>query len=189
VVAIPVLAWGLAHSPVRPIEPGPYSLEGQSILYWLLKRLVLGPIPDGHDVMLHPTALAGWGGLLITMLNLMPIGQLDGGHIAYALFGPAQDKVSLWVRRSLLLMFAFNMLRHGIPVLLGHSNMGFFMVFMNSVSWLLLFALLELMASIGGHEHPPFEPGPLSRGRRVLAWTCLALLVLLFMPSILTTYP
>jgi membrane-associated protease RseP (regulator of RpoE activity) len=189
VVTIPVLAWGLAHSPVLPIEPGPHTVEGQSILYWLMKWLVHGFIPRGYDVVLHPTALAGWGGLLITMLNLMPIGQLDGGHVAYALFGPAQDKVSLWLRRSLLLVFVYNLLRLGIPVALGRSSMGYWFVFMNSVSWLLLYGLLQLMSALGGHEHPPYEPGPLSPWRRVLAWFCLVLLVLLFMPTIMTNYP
>ena len=133
IVALPVLAWGLAHSKVIPLQ-GPHSMEGQSLLYWLMKWVVHGFIPSGYDVDLHPTALAGWGGLLITMLNLMPIGQLDGGHIAYALFGPAQDKVSLWLRRSLLLLFVYNLLRLGVPVLLGHSSMAYWMVFMNSAS-------------------------------------------------------
>jgi membrane-associated protease RseP (regulator of RpoE activity) len=189
VVTIPVLAWGLAHSSVMPIPASGSSVEGQSILYWLVKRLVLGPIPEGYDVFLHPTALAGWGGLLITMLNLLPIGQLDGGHIAYALFGPAQDKISFWLRRSILLLFVYNMLRLGIPVVLGRSDMPYWMVFMNSVSWLLLYGLLGLMSSLGGQEHPPYEPGPLSTGRRILAWLCLAVLVLLFMPSVWTNYP
>jgi membrane-associated protease RseP (regulator of RpoE activity) len=154
-----------------------------------MKRLVLGPIPDGHDVYIHPTALAGWGGLLITMLNLLPIGQLDGGHIAYALFGAAQDKLSLWLRRALLLVFGYNLLRFGLPVALGASSMGYGYVLANSASWLLLFGLLGLLARLGGSEHPPFEPGPLSPGRRALAWFCLILLVLLFMPTPWANYP
>src|SRR6185503_6876414 len=64
VIAIPVLCWGLAHSSVEPLGNGGFQQEGQSLLYWLLKRVVLGPIPSDHDVFLHPTALAGWGGLL-----------------------------------------------------------------------------------------------------------------------------
>ncbi len=77
--------------------------EGQSLLYWLMKRVIVGPIPEGSDIYLHPTAYAGWGGLLITMLNLLPFGQLDGGHIAFALFGPRQNQAALWIRRALLL--------------------------------------------------------------------------------------
>jgi hypothetical protein len=67
--------------------------------------------------------------------------------------------------------------------------MSYGYVVANSVTWLLLFGLLQLMSSVGGHEHPPYEPGPLSFGRRVLAWACLGLLVLLFMPTVWTNYP
>jgi membrane-associated protease RseP (regulator of RpoE activity) len=188
-VALPVLAWGLAHSPVEPLPQGEHQIEGQSLLYWLMKLLVLGPIPDGHDVVLHPTAWAGWGGLLITMLNLLPIGQLDGGHIAYALFGKAQDRFSTWIRHALLGVFVFNLLRFSVPVALGRSNMGYGYAFANSVSWLFLFGLMQLMTSLGGDEHPPFEPGPLPAWRRAVGWFCLILLVLLFMPSLMTNYP
>lgn len=83
VVAIPLLAVGLSLSTVGP-SPADGSQEGNSVLYALLKYAVLGRwLPsDGVDVQLHPMALAAWFGLLVTMINLMPIGQLDGGHVA-----------------------------------------------------------------------------------------------------------
>jgi len=68
IVALPVLAIGLSLSPVGP-SPEHYQQEGQSLLYMLMKRLFAGPIPDGSDVQLHPTAMAGWAGLLVTMIN------------------------------------------------------------------------------------------------------------------------
>ncbi|HEU4614171.1 MAG TPA: site-2 protease family protein, partial [Kofleriaceae bacterium] len=95
VVAIPLLVIGLYLSDLGPLKPGD-SLEGNSILYALLKYAVFGRwLPgDGVDVQLHPMALAGWVGLLVTMINLMPIGQLDGGHIAKSTLGDSHEKWS-----------------------------------------------------------------------------------------------
>src|SRR5688572_16220033 len=122
-VAIPVLCAGLALSPVEPHPSTAYIQEGQSLLYWLLKRLVAGDIPEGHDVMLHPTAEAGWVGLFVTMINLLPWGQLDGGHIAYALLGPRQNQLARKVRLAVLGFFLYNLLTFVAPVLLGTSQM------------------------------------------------------------------
>jgi membrane-associated protease RseP (regulator of RpoE activity) len=188
-VAIPVLAWGIAHSTVVPHATGGYLQEGQSLLYWAMKRLIVGPIPEGSDIFLHPTAYAGWGGLLITMLNLLPFGQLDGGHIAFALFGQRQNQAALWIRRALLLIFVYNFASFALPVALGRSELGYLGALGNSLFWLMWFGLLGLLTRFSGDEHPPFEPGPLSRGRQAVAWLCLALFVLLFMPTPMAMYP
>jgi membrane-associated protease RseP (regulator of RpoE activity) len=187
-VAIPVLAWGIAHSEIIAHTPGAYVQEGQSLLYLLMKRVIVGPIPDGHDILLHPTAYAGWGGLLITMLNLLPFGQLDGGHIAFALFGERQNQAAVWVRRALLLLFVYNLASFTIPVALGRSDIGYLGALGNSLFWLMWYGLLGLLTRLSGAEHPPFEPGPLSRGRRAVAWLCLVLFVLLFMPTPMAVY-
>ena len=183
VVAVPVLCWGIAASPVKSHTGGLYTQEGQSILYWLLKRLIHGPIPEGSDVFLHPTAWAGWAGLLVTMLNLIPFGQLDGGHIAYALFGEKQNRYALWVRRSLLLLFGYNVVILFTPILNGSSVAPWWAALMSSTTWLVWYALLGVLANVSGREHPPFEPAPLSPARRVIAWLCLILFVMLFMPT------
>src|SRR6478609_5500351 len=183
VVALPVLAIGLSKSPILPNSEH-YTQEGQSLLYMMMKRVFAGPIPDGSDVQLHVTAMAGWVGLLITMINLLPWGQLDGGHIAFALFGEPQHSIARWVRRSLLVLFAFNVARFVGPVLLHKSSLDMGYAVANSLFWLIWFGFTGLIAAIsGGADHPPFEPGELGRGRRAVAWLCLIMFLLLFMPT------
>jgi membrane-associated protease RseP (regulator of RpoE activity) len=185
VVAVPVLLYGLATSPVQPL-PARYALEGQSLFYLAAKRLVLGPIPDGSDVFMNPVAFAGWTGLLLTAVNLIPVSQLDGGHIAYALFGPRWDRIARWVHFGLLGFFVFNLVRFMLPA--AQSGGGFGQAFGNSVFWLVWFALIAVIKSRTGGNHPPTDPGPLSRGRRAVAIVCLVLFVLLFMPTPWATY-
>ena len=93
VIGIPILLMGLHLSPIT-VPKAPYWQEGNSLLYWAAKWLVKGHIPAGMDVDLHPMAFAGWIGLLITSINLIPVGQLDGGHVAYALFGERYARFS-----------------------------------------------------------------------------------------------
>jgi len=187
-VAVPVLCWGLSLSPVEPRSLANYSQEGQSIVYWLLKRLVLGPIPADYDVQLHPMAFAGWGGLFLTMINLLPWGQLDGGHIAFALLGERQHRIATWVRRGLLLAFAYNVVTLVLPVLLGKSQQPLELAIAGSAFWLVWYGITALMSRFSGALHPPFEPAPLSMGRKLVAGACLLLFVLLFLPSPLVLY-
>jgi len=183
VVALPVLALGLSLSPIGP-SPEHYQQEGQSLLYMLMKRVFAGPIPDGSDVQLHPTAFAGWAGLLVTMINMLPWGQLDGGHIAYALFGERQHTIARWVRHALLLLFAFNLVRFVTPVLLHQSKLGLGLALSNSLFWLIWFGFTGAIGRFsGGADHPPCEQGELGPGRRAVAWLCLILFVALFMPT------
>lgn len=169
VVALPVLAVGLAHSPV--VVPNGGWVEGQSLLYLAMKRVFVGHIPPGHDVLLSPTAFAGWAGLFVTVLNLLPIGQLDGGHVAYALFGPRQDGLARLLHRALPIVFLYNVVafRSAEPGLI----------------WLVWFALLFLLGRATGGNHPPTESHHevLTPGRRRVGLVCLALFVLLFMPT------
>lgn len=116
VVAVPVLILGLALSEVRNIDQVRAVLpdvgfftEGNSLLYAGLKILVFGRfLPSGgDDVYMHPVALAGWAGLLVTGLNLLPAGQLDGGHIFFALFGPRAATIMSMVVAVGLLALGF----------------------------------------------------------------------------------
>lgn len=179
-VAVPILVYGLHLSKIMPI-PEHGVEEGQSLFYLALKRVVIGPIPDGHDVFLHPTALAGWTGLLLTMLNLLPIGQLDGGHVAYSIFGPKQDRYSRIAHHSLLGVAAIVGVYWGIKAMQAHaSRSDVIWAFFEGKNWIFWWVLLFLLTR--GGEHPPTQDGALSRRRRVVAWATLALFVVLFMP-------
>jgi membrane-associated protease RseP (regulator of RpoE activity) len=188
VIAIPTMIIGLSLSEVKPQSVSGYLQEGQSLLYWLLKRCVNGEIPAGHDVFLHPTAFAAWGGFLITMVNLLPWGQLDGGHIAYALWGERHNTIARWVRRFVLVLFGYNLLRFAIPVWRGTSSLDYEGVLSNSAFWLVWLVVMTILGRIGGHEHPPCEPGALSPGRVWIARGSLVLFVLLFMPTPIAMY-
>ncbi len=100
VIAIFVLMYGLQNAVIAPSGGG--LTLGDSLLIRFLGWLIIGPLPIGYDYMLPSAALAGWVGLLITMLNLLPLGQLDGGHIIYGLFGRKQYIVSFVVLAAML---------------------------------------------------------------------------------------
>jgi len=87
-VAVPTLVVGLFLSEVTQAETVHGLTFGSSILLAVLSKLILGvtPFADGVNIHLHPVAFAGWIGLFVTALNLLPIGQLDGGHVIYSLF-------------------------------------------------------------------------------------------------------
>jgi membrane-associated protease RseP (regulator of RpoE activity) len=182
-IAIPTMVIGLSLSEVHPVLPGGYWQEGQSLLYWLIKRLVLGPMPEGYDVHLHPTAFAAWGGFLITMINMLPWGQLDGGHIAYALLGERHHQIARWVRYSLPPLFLYNVWVFVVPVVRGDATMTYAVALSNSAFWLMWFIMTGLMGRFFGAQHPPCEPGELSPRRRLIAVATLGLFVALFMPT------
>lgn len=154
---------GLYFSEVKPIEESFGAIQlGEPLIFQWLARLIFGEIPDTHTVYLNSMAFAGWVGMLITSLNLFPIGQLDGGHVLYALLGPAANTVSLVV-----LMGA------AAAVVLG----GYW-------GWILLLFLLGLM----GPAHPPTadDTSPLGGTRRALGWVILLLPIIGFTPQPLT---
>jgi membrane-associated protease RseP (regulator of RpoE activity) len=108
VISVAASVIGLSHSKVVAVSGQPHTLSlGDSILFIGLSKLVLKVPPEGHDVLLHPVAFAGWIGLFVTSLNLLPIGQLDGGHIAYALLGRLHRYVSTGLVIALALMGLF----------------------------------------------------------------------------------
>ncbi len=189
IVAVIVLSYGIATSPVEVVEPAPpgyaNSFEGNSLLYGLIKFAVKGEWlpstpPDspakawypvlqfftgaapigGRDVMLNGIAWAGWAGLLVTALNLIPVGQLDGGHLIYVLIGR---------RTARLLPFIL-----GIVVLLGIAWPGWWL-------WALLMFFFGRL-----YAEPLDLITPLDRRRKLLAILGLVILALIFTPVPLT---
>lgn len=188
-LAVPIVIYGVSTSSVAPLSDGAYIAEGHSLFYKIVIYACHGPIPDGSDIHLTPTALAGWAGLLVTMINLIPFGQLDGGHISYALIGPKQDRVSRAMLRLLPVLALIVSVSFFVPSylaaepeykLIGNALAG--------VSWLVWWALLLLMTRLGGLEHPPTEDNSLSPKRRAIAMLCLIVFVLLFMPAMARSF-
>jgi membrane-associated protease RseP (regulator of RpoE activity) len=138
--------------------PAPPVYQMPPLLHWLRYFFTGTPIPLGYtDVMLSPVAMAGWSGILVTSLNLIPVGQLDGGHIFYTLFGKERAKKLLPVVIVLL-------------VLLGFVWNGWF-----------LWALLAFW--IGrAYAEPLDQITQLDKKRRILAWSAIVLLILTFTP-------
>jgi len=157
-VAVPAVVYGLHLSEIHPIPPSYSGPEfGDSLLFKLLTRGVVGPIPYGFDVVLNPIAFAGWLGLLVTVLNLLPVGQLDGGHVIYAMFGRRHR----WIARAFLL------------VTVGMGFLGW-------SGWFLWAVMLVLV----GLDHPPTVDASvaLDRPRLVAGWLTLVLFVMTFIP-------
>ncbi len=186
VVALPILIYGIATSPVEPLDPeGGYILEGHSLLYEGLLLAIKGPFEAGYDISLTGPAFAGWAGLLVTMINLVPFGQLDGGHTAYALFGPKANMLSKWVLGGLV---AAAVLSSGYYGALAYTSGAGTEQLQNDLAagfhWAFWAIVLFLMASrMTGWTHPPTDDDVLSPTRRVVAIAMLVLFALLFMPA------
>jgi membrane-associated protease RseP (regulator of RpoE activity) len=162
VLAVPALVIGIWISNVAWVPPnmGGFNL-GEPLIFKLVSHLIWGRIPEGYSLNLHPMAFAAWFGLLATMLNLFPIGQLDGGHIAYTVFGRRSATVTRVMVAIVVALTFFSM------------------------SWLFWAILMLAMLWGFGAHHPPTmdDEMPLGRGRKVLAVVALAIFVLCFMPA------
>ena len=139
------------HAPVG-------SILGDPLLLKLAERLIVGDLPTGFDILIHPIAYAGWVGLFITALNLLPIGQLDGGHILYGVFGRKSKLVSRALIPVLLLLAIF-------------YNLG----------WLVLVGLLLVFGI--GHPPPLDAQTPLDPKRKVVALIMLGIFIVSFVPA------
>jgi membrane-associated protease RseP (regulator of RpoE activity) len=156
-VAVVALVVGLNLSTVVERTATHGMQLGEPLLLQFIAWLVVGSIPPQADIVLHPIGFAAWFGLFVTSLNLLPIGQLDGGHVAYA----------LWGSRQRIMAFVI------VPILIVLGFVGW------PGWWLWAF-----MAGLWGFGHPPVRDLhiPLGRKRVVVGWIAFAVFVLTFAP-------
>lgn len=157
-VALPALIYGLSNSQIIRVTPGFGIKLGDSLLIKILSKMIFGTLPEGYDILLSSVAFAGWIGLLVTALNLLPIGQLDGGHIGYALFGKKHDIIA---------KVAF------IAIL----PLAFF-----SEHWIIWAALIFFLIRI---KHPPILDygSPLDFKHKLMGWVSFVIFILCFIPD------
>ena len=172
VFAIPALLIGLRQSRMVIESASPEIVHtgmqiGSSFLMAIMAKLALGASTlEGHQLILHPLAFAGWLGLLVTALNLLPIGQLDGGHIAHAMFGA----------------------RRGHAISVG-GLMTLFALALFVWPGLMMWALVVWFIA-GDRDAPPLnDVTPLNTGRRVLGWLVFVILAAILIPVPHALYP
>lgn len=160
IIAVPALVIGLLLSDVIEIN-NQYNgiILGDSLLMKIFTYIIFPDLGNGYDILLHPVAFAGWIGLLVTMLNLLPVGQLDGGHIAYAMLGNKQGLVG-WITLGALFLLSF--------------------LSLNWLVWGLLIFFLMRSA-----KHPPIHDilTPLSNKNKNIGYLCLLIFILCFIPT------
>lgn len=170
VALIPFLLYGVAQSEIVSLsgtgvaEPNAGVLAlGRCLAFEIAVRVFHGGLGEGMHLNLHPAAMAAWLGLFATSLNLLPLGQLDGGHVLYAATGPLQRRLAL-------------------PLWIALGLMGFLWL-----GWILWCAVILLI----GLYHPPVwdEKTPLDSRRRTIAWLALLLLALSFTPVPISILP
>ena len=159
VVVVPALFIGLSMSHVVRLPADTSNLRelGEPMLFKFASWLLWGSQPDGYSLNMHPMAFAAWFGMLATALNLFPIGQLDGGHVSYAVLGPRSTYVTI--------------VMIGVVISLAYF----------SSSWIVLLAMLVMF----GPKHPRVfdEDVPLDRTRVLLALIGVAIFVVCFTPA------
>jgi len=161
IALLPLLFWGMSLSNVLPV---PTNMEGvnlgEPLLFKLAIRATFGAIPDGYSVNIHPTVFAAWFGMLATAWNLLPFGQLDGGHLTYATMGDRSRYFSYaTVSAAIIMCFV-------------------------SVSWILMTLVMVAMMFLIGPRHPRVlnEYEPLGAGRYALFVFAIVMFILCFIP-------
>jgi len=176
-IALLVTIYGLTKSEMILIEHRGIAL-GDSILFSFLCKLIVGTPPEGKDILLHPIAFAGWIGFFVTSMNLLPIGQLDGGHIAYALFGKEKHK-----KISLTLIILLTVVGLSKFYLYNDYFVGKIFDILRENFWE-GWAIWAFLLFILGFNHPSVIHWEvhLSKDRKVIGWIAMIIFFLTFIP-------
>lgn len=161
IVLVPALLIGMRLSTLVAVPTGPSVFYlGEPLLFQWVASLFFGPVPDGQTINIHPMVFAAWFGMLATALNLLPFGQLDGGHITYATLGRWSTQISLATV--------------GVAILMTW----------NSTSWMFMTFMMLVMLLLLGPRHPRvvYEHEPLAPGRRLIAVFALVIFIVCFTP-------
>jgi membrane-associated protease RseP (regulator of RpoE activity) len=186
IVCIFILLWGMTHLPsieyLYNVHPEYRNMAqiptegltfGKPLLYKLMEQLAAPPsafLPPMNEVYHYPFLCVGWFGAFVTALNLLPIGQLDGGHIAYAMFGSRSHHLAQLVLVVLMLLGTAGILPLlGIPFAYGWAG------------WLMWSVILALLLRNKRFRHPPLEDiEELGTTRESLGWLCGVIFILSF---------
>jgi len=188
IATVPVLIIGIKLSSIvkisEHIEEGGLVL-GTPIIMTIFSDIFYGPMPEGYDLFVHPVAFAGWVGLFVTALNLIPSGQLDGGHLTYALF---TKKIHRYISIAMIVLLLIFGLGTELLLEIGNDLLGSgFNWFADSIpafegwpGWILWAVLLIFM----GTRHPPtmYEESDLSWKRKILGVVSLLIFIGCFTP-------
>jgi membrane-associated protease RseP (regulator of RpoE activity) len=168
IALVPLLYLGVGLSQVArlPQDTGALLFFGEPLLFKAMAWLHFGNLPAGYDIVLHPLGFAAWWGMLATALNLMPFGQLDGGHIVYALLGRRAAYVSMATLAAAMLLT------------------------LKSMSWISMTIMLLVMSFFLGFRHPHIvdEDSPLDGTRRLVALAAFIIFIICFTPVPIQTF-